>query len=347
MTTNPDVCLFLEEGHTTTIETSNLNSTTDFETQNPVVSFDIIVAPEHGRLEIFDIKLQRWTPVNEMIGSQDMHENAIGYFTQSDIDQGYVRYAHTPGKPGLIDKFFFQLRSSEFFSNNTSSFCFHIVSEELLIQPDIVLTANTVQVEEGGRTSIDPSVLSIKLTPQDFLYGPEGGISIEIDDIKPRFILVTEPLAGLIEVRDRVLSHGDSFLLEDLRGGFVFYVHSGSEVHDDVFYVNAVATVDEVELIMIPEPSPVVTINVSVTPVNSMYPVYTSTEHIQVTEGSFVHVTRANILIEDEDVPNDTLSIFLRKPRNNRPDVSCFNTHTRTHAHTHTHTRTHTHTHTH
>ena len=356
MTTDPGVCLFLEEGHTSTIETSNLNTTTDFEDQDPMVSFDVIAAPKHGRLEIFDTKLLRWSLINETINSQ-MQDNMslIGTFTQSDVNRGYVRYVHTPEKFGLIDKFLFQLRSTEFVSGNISSFCFHIVSEALLIKPDIVLAANTVQLKEGGRTVIDSSILSIALTPQDFLYGPHGGINIEIEDINPQFILQEEPHAGSIVLSGRTLKTSDSFLLEELRRGLVFYNHSGSEVHDDVFCVNAEATADKVELILIPDPSPVVEINVTVTPVNNRQPTYTSSERIQVTEGSIVYISSANILIKDEDIPNDVLSVYLRKPRPNKTNVSRLQhtqntthntlTHTRTHTHTLTHTRSHRHTH--
>lgn len=343
LTTDPDLCLFLEEDHYAVIDANYLNSTTDFQDQDPLVSFDVTSPPRYGVLEVFNLISRTWVPINERGNLQGLQEDVVGSFTQTDIDNSHVRYVNRQGGFPL-DRFHFRLRSTNFTLSNTSSVCFSIISEILKIKPEIVLKGSTIHLEEGEMAVVDQDVLSVSLTPQEFLYGPQDGdINIEIDDVLPVFVLESEPSGGSVVSRNHTLSANENFTLGELRAGLVYYNHSSTnEIHTDEFRVRAVPTAVEVQLIQIPDPSNIVTIHVSATPLNNKIPSYNSRAHIKVTEGSYIAVTRENILVEDEDLPKNRLSIFLRKPHSNRPNVSLvwaqISSHVCVLMHTHTHT---------
>ena len=314
----------MEVGHQNILSPDFLKTVTDFEDQNPTVIYDILNLPALGKLEVYESKIHRWSPLDNIITHGDSAPSEVGYFTQDEINNGRVRYTHTGPNETDIDTIRFRLRSTMYVQEAEHQFCFHVLTEENLEEPELLVHTRTVELPEGGSISIGPQFLNVSLSEKDALYSQFGvgvGTDIRIQQLEPLLVLETAPTVGWIEVKGQTITTGESFTLEDLQGGEVYYNHPGNELHSDTFRVYVFATV-EVPLIKQPPQSKVITIEVAIAPVNNHEPVYTSNSEILVTEGSYVVVTADNIMLEDDDLPGDSLYIHLRKPRNNKPLVS-------------------------
>lgn len=325
-------CMFLELGDTLVISPLYMNASTDFEDQNPEIAYDVLEMPSKGRLEVFEAN--RWSLVSETITSRRfVSPHVIGYFTQRDIDMGNVRYVHTRDT-GSIDSLQFRLRSSLLIqpSSRLSGFeqvCFHSLDDYSLLQPLFIIEPKTAVVTEGHSVPINPDVISASLSDQEFIYSPHSfGVDIKIEQLEPVFVLESVPSVGEIQVRGRSISSGGNFSLDEFRSNLVYYQHFGEEVFSDSFDVRMIPTVS-VALIKQPDPSELVTVVIKITPDNDHAPIV-SLNAINVTEGSYVIVTREHILVEDSDlfVSEDgtlrgaELSISFRRPRSSRPSVS-------------------------
>ncbi len=321
-------CMFLEVGHTYVISTLYLNTTTDFEDQSPEIAYDVLEAPIDGRLEVYEAN--RWSLVSETITSRRLESprQVIGYFTQRDIDNGHVRFVHT-GESGSLSTLKFRLRSSLLIQASHEQVCFHIIDDYLLIQPEFVIEPGTVLVTEDKSALINPDVIAASLTEQDVLYAPQSlGVNIKIEQLEPVFILEAVPNVGEIRVRGEAISSGGNFSLDEFRSNLVYYHNNGEEVFNDSFAVRMIPTVG-VPLIKQPHPSEVVTVVISIDPVND-HPPTVRLNDITVTEGSFRVITPDHILVEDSDLSvsadgtlrENILTISFRRPRSNRPSVS-------------------------
>ncbi len=325
---NPNLseCMFLDVGNTFILTSSYLNSTTDFQDQSPEIAYDVLVAPSNGRLEVYEAN--RWSLINESISSRKFLNtpSVIGYFTQKNIDDGHVRFVHT-GEDGSIHTLKFRLRSSVYIQpssnpNGYESVCFHTLDDFLLIQPEFVIDPRNVSVLEGDRTLINHNIISVALSEQEVLYAPVGlGVDIKIEQLQPIFVLESPPSVGEIQVRGVPIFSGGNFSLADFQSDVVYYQNNGNELEEssDSFNIRIEPTVS-VPLIKQPRPSDVITMTIIVSPDNDNIPTY-SLHSINVTEGSYVIITRGHILVEDADLPREELTISFRRPRSNRPDV--------------------------
>ncbi len=322
-------CMFLEVGHTFVLSPGHLNATTDFEDQDPEIAYDVLQAPNDGRLEVYEAN--RWSLFNETLTSRRLKSpHVIGYFTQRDINLGNVRFVHT-GETGGLHDLIFQLRSYLFVKPNNYKVCFHTVNDFELLQPDFVIELGTVLVTEGNSVLINSSVISASLSEQDFIYDPEDasfGVNIKIEQLEPVFVLESVPNVGEIRVGRELVLSGGNFSLEEVRSSLVYYHNNGEEVFRDSFSIRMIPTVG-VALIKQPNPSELVTVLINITPDNDHTPTV-SLNDISVTEGSYVVVTPNYILVEDSDLSlskdgvlqGDELTLSFRKPRSNRATVS-------------------------
>ena len=311
-------CLFIVANTSSILSSSFLNATTNFSEQNPVITYDITTPPMSGQLERFIPFTQQWLALGELAASR----GGLGAwsFTQDDINNDYVRYRHTAGDVNL-DSFQFQLHSTNF-TGPSARLCIHILSVESLVQPEIKILVNPVTLSEGERAVVNESIMEAVLTPDDFVYALVVIAQVDLEQTGVVYQLVTPPSNGHLEVRGQEVSSGEDIPITDIQGGVVYYHHSGSENHSDTFTVVARATAP-VDFIQLPLPSGETVVNMTISPVNDNAPEFDSDnmEPIQVTEGSFARVTTANIDVTDVDLPEVDQSIYLRKPRANKPRV--------------------------
>lgn len=313
--TPPGICLFVKEHSTALLEPKHLNSTTNFEEQNPVISYDLIQEPRYGYFQRFITYHNRypgWHPLTSVSPSvSGSLISDFNFFTQDDVDNGHVRYVHNHSSALESEGFQFRLRSTNL-TGGLESLCIHIVAQVSLVQPVISISAETIQVDEGGRANITKDLLTT--TPsrmEEYIAGV-----VDIEQMGIVYNLETMPAYGQLFVGERELSKGDNFTFDNVSSSLLHYVHSGSENHNDSFQVYAVATTTATLLILTPDPSATVTVRISVTPVNDHLPKLGSNlTNIEPPEGGFVIVTENNILVTDEDRPNDVLTIFIKKKR--------------------------------
>ena len=312
--TPPGVCLFVKEGSTALLEPRHLNSTTNFEDQNPVISYDLIQEPRYGYFERFTTCHDRypsWHPLTSV--SPSASGSDMNFFTQDDINSGHVRYVHNHSSviTQESESFQFRLRSTNL-TGDSESLCIHIVAQVLLVQPVISISAENIQVNEGGSVSITRDLLTT--TPsrmEEYIAGV-----VDIEQMGIIYNLETMPSYGQLFVGERELSKGDNFTFDDVSSSLLRYDHSGSENHSDSFQIHAVATTTSTLLILTPDPSATVTVRISVTPVNNHLPrLGRNLMNIEPPEGGFVVITEDNILVTDEDRPNNVLTIFIKRKR--------------------------------
>ena len=305
----PGSCLFVKEGSTALVELSHLNTTTNFVDQNPTVSYDLVKEPEFGYLERFTLYYHVYPDWHRLSGiTPSARRNQISdlnYFTQDDVNRGYVRYVHnhTFTSTQGSDTFRFRLRSTNFTADN-KSLCVVIVPEATLVKPRIFISAKLVVVNESQ---------SVRINADSLVTSHTDAYAVSIEEMGIVYILEAVPSHGQLMVDERELGVGDNFTVDEVSSGLLSYAHGGTENHADSFRVSAIATTTATLLILTPDPSLAVTVNVSITPVNNHEPVLISNLPINPSEGGFIHITREHILVTDEDTPRETLNIFIRK----------------------------------
>ena len=315
--TVPGVCLFVKEGSTALLEPEHLNTTTNFEEQDPIITYDLIQEPRYGYFERYiayhDV-LPDWHPLTSVSQTVSSHQvSVINYFTQDDVNSGHVRYVHNHSSifTQESENFRFRLRSTNL-TGASESLCIHIVAEAFLFQPLISITTGEIRVNESDEVIINRDLLTT--TPSQ---SENEDYFTEVEDVEQMGIvyhLEAIPSFGRLVVGERELHKGDNFTFEEVSFGLLRYVHGKTEDHSDSFKIFAVATTTSTLLILTPEPSPVVTVTISILPVNNHMPQLSDNlTKIRPSEGGYVVITEENIHVTDEDRPKEVLTIYLRK----------------------------------
>lgn len=310
--TQQDTCLFVKEGSMALVEPKHLNTTTNFEDQDPTVSYDLIEEPNYGYFERFITYhnvYPDWHSLSSVpLSTSGSQVSDINRFTQEDVDSGRIRYVHNDSL-GFIDNFQFRLRSSNF-SGDLERLCIQIVPKAFLVHPRISVVAQLIRVKEGESVQINGSLLTTTSSiTEDFFNGV-----VNIEQMGIVYILETVPSNGQLLISQRELEAGDNFTFDEVSSGLLSYEHGGDEDHSDSFRVSAVATTTSTLLITTPDPSPTLTVNISIAPVNNHLPVMSDNlVPINPPEGGFITITEDHILVTDEDRPPEVLTIFIRR----------------------------------
>ena len=302
LTTNE--CLIVVEGTSSVLRTKHLNGTTTFEDQDPVLTYDIVTPPRYGHLE----RYARYHPGSNSTWLWDPL-SPLSSFTQKEIKNNLIRYVHDNSTQPLqaTDVFQFNLRSTNL-SGPAGNFCIQVLSYETLQQPNIVVNVSTITVLEGHTVVIQESVLSSSLAPPILIEWLEE--QIDIEQLGITYVLERLPSCGEFLLDGRPLSN-NSFTLGDVRNDLVTYNHSGSENCTDsfAFFAESRSHLNEIRS---PDRTDLMEADIVIVPVNDHKPVL-RVGNISVPEGGWVVITLAMINIVDEDLPEDTINVFLRK----------------------------------
>jgi hypothetical protein len=311
-----DICLFVKEGSMALVEPKHLNTSTNFEDQDPTVSYDLIEEPMYGYIQRFityhNVRPD-WHNLTSVAPSTSGSQiSDVNHFTQEDVDNGRVRYVHNYSSIFLTqgsENFLFRLRSSNL-TGDLERLCIQIVPTATLLDSHISIIAQLIRVNESGLTQINRSLLTTRSSPTEDV---SNGV-VNIEQMGIVYILETVPFYGKLLISQRELSVGDNFTFDEVSSGFLSYEHGGTENHSDSFRIYAVATTTSTLLIKTPEPSPVVTVNISIAPINNHFPVLSEgLVPINPPEGGFIVITEDHIQVTDEDRPHEVLTIFIRR----------------------------------
>ena len=306
----PGTCLFVKEGSMAVVEPKHLNTTTNFEDQYPTVSYDLIVEPMYGYFERF-ITYHNigpdWHPLISVAPSTSGSQiSDVQYFTQEDVDNGHVRYVHNHSSISTRDSVQFRLRSSNL-TGDLETLCIQIVPTAFLLDSHISIIAQLIRVDESGSVQINRGLLTTTSSLT------EDGV-VNIKQMGIVYILEAVPSHGSLLINQRELRSGDNFMFDEVSSGLLSYEHRGTEDHSDSFRIYAVATTTSTLLNKSPDPSPVVTVNIAVNPINNHLPVLSDNlEPINPPEGGFIVITENHIQVTDEDRPHEVLTIFIRR----------------------------------
>ena len=309
----PGTCLFVKEGSTAVVEPKHLNTTTNFEDQDPTVNYDIIIEPMYGYFERFITYhniTPDWHPLTSVAPSTSGSQiSDVQHFTQEDVDNGHVRYIHNHSSILTQESVQFRLRSSNL-TGDLETLCIQIVPTAILLDSHISIVAQQIRVDESGSVQINRGLLTTTSSRTEDAFN--GVVSIEQMGIV--YILEAVPSHGRLLISQRELGIGDNFTFNEVSSGLLSYEHRGTEDHSDSFRIYAVATTTATLLIKSPDPSPVVTVNIAINPINNHLPVLSDNlEPINPPEGGFIVITENHIQVTDEDRPHEVLTIFIRR----------------------------------
>lgn len=308
----PDTCLFVKEGSTALVEPKHLNTTTNFEDQDPTVSYDLLEEPVYGYFERF-ITYRNvypdWHPLTSVAPSTSGSQiTDVNHFTQEDVDNGRVRYVHNHSSI-LTQESEFRLRSSNL-TGDLERLCIQIVPTAILVDSHISIIAQLIRVNESGSVKINRGLLTTTSSRREDVFN----VVVNIEQMGIVYILEAVPSHGSLLISQRELGVGDNFTFDEVSSGLLRYEHGGTEDHSDNFRIYAIATTTSTLLIKSPDPSPVVTVNIAVNPINNHLPVLSdSLVPINPSEGGFIVITEDHILVTDEDRPHEILTIFIRR----------------------------------
>jgi VCBS repeat-containing protein len=193
--------LTVNEGGSGAITTAALQAT-DPDTGAAQLTYTLTAAPSKGTLSLNGAPLA-----------------VSGTFTQDDIDQGRVTYAHD-GSETTGDAFTFSVGDGSGGSIGATSF--NVTVNPANDAP--VLAVNTgVTVNEGATTTVTTAML--RTTDVD-------NTAAEL-----RYTLTTAPANGSLRLNGTALAANGTFTQDDIDQGRVTYVHGGSETTSDGFTV--------------------------------------------------------------------------------------------------------------
>ena len=307
----PGTCLFVKEGSTAVVGPKHLNTTTNFQDQDPTVNYDIIVEPMYGYFERFITYhniTPDWHPLTSVAPSTSGSQiSDVQHFTQEDVDNGHVRYIHNHSL--TQESVQFRLRSSNL-TGDVETLCIQIVPTAILLDSHISIVAQLIRVDESGSVQINRGLLTTTSSPTEDAFNEV----VSIEQMGIVYILEAVPSHGSLLISQRELGIGDNFTFDEVSSGLLSYEHRGTEDHSDSFRIYAVATTTSTLLIKSPDPSPVVTVNIAVNPINNHLPVLSDNlVPINPPEGGFIVITENHIQVTDEDRPHEVLTIFIRR----------------------------------
>lgn len=319
LTSSPDSCLFVKEDGNALLESKHLNVVTDFEDQTPTITYDVLITPEHGVLQVWAPHYNQWLDLSSSSNYSSLSSVPISSFTQADVRAGRVRYFQSePFNAVVLDRFKFQLRSYNL-SGPNGHLCINILPEKFLIQPSITIQLLPLTVsEESGSAAVTGAVLNTTLDNVDYL-AQEPDTDVDVQQLGVVYTLVEAPSYGSLEVGPVILVAGDNFTFSDIASHRLVYHHSGTEHHLDNFTFYAEASSTAYLLIKAPNLTANLTLTINITATNNYPPVVTVMENIQTPEGCWIPVTTANINVTDKDRPRAPLKIILRKLKKDEP----------------------------
>jgi hypothetical protein len=259
--------LTVDEGSENNPIGAELLAAEDVDNEPADLTVSIVEAPEFGSLWLDDAEL-----------------TAGDTFTQQDVDDGLLSYAHH-GAEGDFDSFQVLVADLEPLTDGPITF-------EINVSPvndaPAIATEEALTVEEG---STGNPVTSDVLAAFD-----DDNTAEELT-----FSVTEVPASGTLWIDGTELGEGDKFTQQDLEDGLVTYDHLGDESDSDSF---AVEVVD-----LEPLGDGPVTVEISVVPVNDA-PAFVNNDTLEIDEGSEANAIGAELLAA-EDVDNDPSDLTI------------------------------------
>lgn len=316
LTSNPESdCVFVGEEGLALIKPKHLRVFTNFQEQDPVITYDILALPNYGRLQWLTPDSQ-WI---DLTNSSHQRKTPLGEapptsFTQEDVNERRVRYEQSgPFSVSGPETFEFAVRSHNFSSKVSSHLCVNIIPYDILFEPSITVHLADLVLAEGESAPINHSVFNTSLAKEEFLVLPPD-LEVDVQQLGIVYTLVEPPSYGWLELQGEILLAEDVFAHRDVTSSALVYFHGGSENHEDRFTFYGEAGSVEYLPIRAPNRTSNLTLVVDIVPVNDHPPVlHVDMEGIHPPEGCWVQVTAANINVTDVDIPANRLRIYLRK----------------------------------
>lgn len=146
-------------------------------------------------------------------------------FTQGDINERTIAFM-PPFKEGgpLPRNVEFVFSVSDPFGNVVLGQIFEVTVLPVNNQEPMIYITDFV-VQEGGSITFMPMTMTVT----------------DMDTLSDHLMitLTSEPTNGMVQVADRNLTDGDTFMVQDIRAGIVRYVHGGSDSLQDEFTISA------------------------------------------------------------------------------------------------------------
>lgn len=321
LTSNPKVCLFVKEGGMALLESKHLAAVTDFEEQTPTITYDILMTPMYGMVQVWSPQHLQWLDLSNSSSASPPSLSLLptSSFTQADVNASWVKYLQSESFDGHgFDKFTFHLHSSNL-SGPIGDLCINIWPEEFLFQPTITIELRPLVVAmENGSATITGAVLNTTLDNVDYL-AQEPDINVDVQQLGIVYTLLKAPSYGSLKVGPVILVAGDNFTYRDVASQWLVYDHAGTEHHSDSFVFRASASSTAYLPIRAPNLTANLTLNINITATNNYPPVLTVMEDIRPHEGCWVPITTANINVTDRDRPPSPLKVILRKRKKDSP----------------------------
>ena len=321
LTSSPESCVFVKEGGMTLLESKHLTAVTDFEDQTPTITYDLLITPTYGMVQVWSPQYDQWLVLSNSTTTSHSSPSSLptSSFTQADVHASRVKYVQSESFEGnTFDKFKFQLRSSNL-SGPTGDLCINIWPEEFLFQPTISIQLRSlVLAKENVSGIISGAVLNTTLDNVDYL-AQDPDEEVDVHQLGIVYTLVEAPSYGSLELGPVTLVAGDNFTYNDIVSRLLVYNHAGTEHHQDNFTFYAEASTTAYLPIKAPNLTANLTLNINITASNNYPPIMTQVEYIRPYEGCWISVTTANINVTDRDRPPSPLKIILRKLKKEKP----------------------------
>ncbi|KAM7168527.1 FRAS1-related extracellular matrix protein 3 isoform 1-T1 [Macrochelys suwanniensis] len=262
--------LEIEIGESKVITNRDLKAT-DIDSEDRNLTYIIRLAPRQGLL-------QHVSKHGEPLGNITAGMN----FTQDDIDQGFIRYAHT-GQQGVRDLVKFDVTDG---INPLIDRYFYITISGIdIVFPEVINKG--VTLKEGGKVTLTTDLLSTS--------------DINSPDENLRFSITRAPSRGHLESSDNPGVPVASFSQLQLAGNKIFYIHTAE---DEV-------KMDSFEFEVTDGYNPVFrTFRVSITDVDNKKPILTINDLV-VEEGKTKLITPFELTVEDRDTPDHLLCFTI------------------------------------
>lgn len=297
-------CLPVAEGTTKLLLPRHIHATTDFTSQNSVLTYRVTAPLLHGYLEVYEPN-RGWVR-----SDQRSPRPGIVNFTQTEIDMGHVRYYSIASVPSgslmLLDSFQFQVFSSQL-PGPEGSFCIRVLSR---VKPSLVVATANVSVPEGGEVVLGRSIISLSFSPDlhELQQLWEEPITPELFEVE--VLVASQPEHGKLMLLGSELSGGVipfAFFLNNS----VTYLHDDSENFlDQIDFRVRVTSVRSYPLLL-PDQSSLSTLWINIQPLNDNHPVLSQPVPIRVTEGSYVILNSSMLRVSDHDQDADLAYINI------------------------------------
>ncbi|XP_054715288.1 chondroitin sulfate proteoglycan 4-like [Uloborus diversus] len=271
--------LHVDEGKIVTIDASALNvSQPNINTNN--ITFIVTTPPKFGFLVFGDIHdFDDWKSVSKTTPAK--------IFSQSAINEHHLHYFHTE-QNASEDFFVFDVTNG---ITALRDLTFHIK----IISKIIFLRTSNITVVEGSEVPLKDNEIAVS----NPYY--ENWIT--------EYLVIEKPQHGHIAYVKNTRSRISRFSVAHLKGGFIHYVHDGSETTRDWFTLVANATALNKES----APS---TIHVTVEPVNDEAPHIVNNTGLDVWEGDVTVITSKHLAAKDDDSDTSEITFVISSPSN-------------------------------